>query len=385
MASSRNPDPRTYLDSGTPEPPGTPLRVEEPPSRSSSPDQLGSNTDMETPENIATTNTKKSNRPATTAPRPRYFATVDGSSPDPIGDLDWEPPILQPGLNRSKHNGPSNSTIPQKRSTGARNLTPEPVRPPPTLNEFTFATHRPSALTPIATSAEEAIAIARNMVIQASSLVTCTKKQSQLLDLLEVFRDFTENGRVNKHGLSVLASQVSSLESVSRTIGSKVRELNKPATATTATPSNRPPPTASASTSYAAAAARGQPSTSDWQQVSKKKTTAPPPKNTLSNRQLVLIQEHPAPYNSLALRNAFNQAFANKGVTSPVMASVHRAPTFRSWQKVEIHRFFDRFHLKYLFLISPRRYFYAAALWAGPQTALLHLEVLLNFWWSVRP
>ncbi|KAF1935530.1 hypothetical protein EJ02DRAFT_123645, partial [Clathrospora elynae] len=71
------------------------------------------------------------------------------------------------------------------------------------------------------------------MVIQATSIATSTQEQSQLLDLLEVFRDFTENGRVNKHGLSVLASQVSSLETISRTIGSKVRQLQKPAPATT--------------------------------------------------------------------------------------------------------------------------------------------------------
>ncbi|KAF1934871.1 hypothetical protein EJ02DRAFT_309788, partial [Clathrospora elynae] len=181
---------------------------------------------------------------------------------------------------------------------------------------------------PVAKSAKEAIAIARTMVIQATSMATSTQEQSQLLDLLEVFRDFTENGRVNRHGLSVLASQVSSLETISRTIRSKVRQLQKPAPATTtitaAQPSRLPTTqaptttTTSATTSYASTAARGQPTTSDWQQVGKKKTATSPLKNSLSSRQL----DNPTPFNSLALRNAFNKAFASKGVPSPVIASV---------------------------------------------------------------
>jgi hypothetical protein len=73
--------------------------------------------------------------------------------------------------------------------------------------------------------------------------------------------------------------------------------------------------------SYAAAAARGHPTT-DWQQVARRKSPAPSPKNSLSSRQLVLIQERPTQFASLALRNAFNKAFADKGVSSPVIASV---------------------------------------------------------------
>jgi hypothetical protein len=234
--------------------------------------------------------------------------------------------------------------VPQKRATN----TPEAPRPAPTwnpaqdapyaaptLNAFSFTSQRLATITPQASSAEEAIAIARNMVLQASSLVKCTKKQSQLLDLLEVFRDFTETGRVNKHGLAILASQVSSLETVSRSLGSKVRELHKPSTAT-AIPANtaatlKQPAIAvtTAKPTYAATAAQGQPANASWQQVTRKSAAPPPPKNSLNVRQLVLIQEsqvlsqenRPA-FDPLALRNAFNLAFANKGVNGPVVASV---------------------------------------------------------------
>ncbi|KAF1935481.1 hypothetical protein EJ02DRAFT_124331 [Clathrospora elynae] len=56
-----------------------------------------------------------------------------------------------------------------------------------------------------------------------------------------------------------------------------------------------------------------------------------------------------------------------------------RTPTFQSCRKVKIHRFFYLFYLKTPFLISPQRYFYAAALWAGAQTALLQLELRIIF------
>jgi hypothetical protein len=331
------------LDDGTPGPPDTPLRMEAPLDRSSSPDS-DTDTDMDGMEKGQSLHKQSKTQP-TTGKRVRFFPTIEGSSPHPLDMFDSTSPLpqitrrtQQPGPNRSNHTLLLNSNLPQKRPTSTpeaphpattQSRTPEALCPGPTLNKFSFTAQRLAALTPCATTAEEAIAIARNMVIQAFSLVSCTKKQSQLLDLLEVFRDFTENGRVNKHGLSVLASQVASLETVSRTIGTKIRQLQKPSTTTPSTsPQPMPKPPTPTLTSYAATAARAQPTTSDWQQVTKK-SAAPQPKNSLNNRQLVLIQEsqvlalenHPA-FDPLALCNAFNLAFANKGVTGPVVASV---------------------------------------------------------------
>jgi phosphoribosylformylglycinamidine (FGAM) synthase-like enzyme len=60
------------------------------------------------------------------------------------------------------------------------------------------------AMQSAAESEKECIEQARNLVAKASVLAVSTERKTQLLDLLEVFRDFTEKGRVNKHSLSVL-------------------------------------------------------------------------------------------------------------------------------------------------------------------------------------
>jgi hypothetical protein len=91
-------------------------------------------------------------------------------------------------------------------------------------------------------SEKECIEQVRNLVAKASVLAISTERKTQLLDLLEVFRDFTEKERVNKHCLSVLANQVSSLETVTKNLGKSVREMRKTA------PKQSPPP-ASASAS----------------------------------------------------------------------------------------------------------------------------------------
>jgi hypothetical protein len=274
--------------------------------------------DLEPPERTGT---------STPTPTPIQLS----SSPDPIGDAGFETRHV-----RFAHKpfAIPQSVIPKKRG-GSNILTSERL---PALNPFQFAATHP-APAPIhpATSGlteEQCLLKARDLVVQASTLATSTKRKTQLLDLLEVFRDFTESGRVNKHGLSILASQVSSLETVSRSLGSKVRELHKPSPATTI-PANPAltlqQPAIAATTAkptYATTAAKGQPANTDWQQVTRK-SAAPPPKNALNIRQLVLIQEsqvlspeNRAAFDPLALRNAFNLAFANKGVNGPVVASV---------------------------------------------------------------
>ena len=190
------------------------------------------------------------------------------------------------------------------------------------------------AIESAAESEKECIEQARNLVAKASVLAASTERKTQLLDLLEVFRDFTEKGRVNKHGLSVLANQVSSLETVSKNLGKSVCEIHKTASkqATAPAPASAPVPALSVNTpvvngnhtlSYAASAANG-PNT-DWKVVEKKKTQPSKPKHSLSNRQLVLTQEenqNTAGIDPLAIRNAFNAAFAAKGVSNPVITSV---------------------------------------------------------------
>jgi hypothetical protein len=284
------------------------------------PESLDFPMDLEPPE-----------RPVTPTRLPIFLT----SSPDPLGDpgpatrhvqFDPEPIAIPHGIIPKQ----PRSTVPHKRSIASRNPTPDIVRQCPAPSPFQFAAGAPTCPAPSTMTEEQCLLKARDLVVQASTLATSTKRKTQLLDLLEVFRDFTESGRVNKHGLSVLASQVSSLETVSRSLGSKVRELHKPSSTTSTTqPQPTPKPPTPAFTSYAATAARAQPTTSDWQQVTRKKTTATPVKNSLNNRQLVLIQESQVhsqqnrpTFDPLALRNAFNLAFTNKGVNGPVVASV---------------------------------------------------------------
>ncbi|KAF1357983.1 hypothetical protein EJ07DRAFT_180621 [Lizonia empirigonia] len=246
------------------------------------------------------------------------------SSPDPLGELD--PSTHCPTQSSYAFTANAATATSHKRTASSRSAIPDALRPAPF--QFTAAS-RPLAQAPVASTCEEALSIARSMVIQASALATSRKTQTDLLDLLEVFRDYTENNRVNKHSVSVLASQVSNLESVSRAIGSKTKLLQKPALAavTQALPQRSTPAastpaatsaSASASTSastttapsYATAAANGQPKT-DWQTVAKKKTPIPTPKNSLSTRQLVLLQDQQTSINSttnsfssLAIRGA---------------------------------------------------------------------------------
>jgi hypothetical protein len=89
---------------------------------------------------------------------------------------------------------------------------------------------------------KECIEQAQYLVAKASVLAVSTERKTQLLDLLEVFQDFTEQGHVNKHGLSVLANQVSSLETFSKNLGKSVCKIHKTAAKPSATPAPTPAP-----------------------------------------------------------------------------------------------------------------------------------------------
>ena len=177
--------------------------------------------------------------------------------------------------------------------------------------------------TPKATTVEEALEIARNLVIQAANLAENNPtQQTSLLDLVEVFRDYTETGRVSKKNAAILGDQISSLSNVSKELRDKIRRLDKP-TPTPAQPNqqgNRQTAAPTQPISYAAAAAANK--EQQWTNVQKKAPQKAKP--SLKERQLVLVnQGGPAAFDALRLRNAFNQAFTGKGgVQSPVVASV---------------------------------------------------------------
>jgi hypothetical protein len=188
-------------------------------------------------------------------------------------------------------------------------------------------------------TARDAILQARDLLIQACSLASSHKEQSKLLDILEVFREYTENGRLQTAS-TIIASQVANLESATRQIENKAKALakapvpsvpSKPSTlrqspgtgppgltGTTGTPSSTPSGTPS---SYASIARNGQ----EWTLV-KPKAKKPERTNSKPNR-LILVRSAATPldFSSLALRNAFNKAFADKGVKGPVVNTITKS------------------------------------------------------------
>jgi hypothetical protein len=65
---------------------------------------------------------------------------------------------------------------------------------------------------------------ARDLLIKATSLTKEYDKQTRLLDLIEIFREYAEKGKVLKTS-NIIASQVISLENTTRRIESKTKKL----------------------------------------------------------------------------------------------------------------------------------------------------------------
>jgi hypothetical protein len=64
------------------------------------------------------------------------------------------------------------------------------------------------------------------LIVQAYTLTKAREEQSKLLDLLEVFREYTEKGRLQTAS-TIIASQIANLESATRQIENKARALAK--------------------------------------------------------------------------------------------------------------------------------------------------------------
>lgn len=186
---------------------------------------------------------------------------------------------------------------------------------------------------------------ARDLIVKASAAATTHTEQSSLLDLLEVFRDFTENGRV-KTASTILATQVASLETTTRNMTRKAQQLATVASnslASAAKPNSPNPPakpdsrlTPGSKQTFASVAKQQNKlaATSEgWETVSYAKraspTTAPTPKRPRqTNNRLVLLQTAPlttSHFSPIQLRNELNKAFAAKGIAGPVVATVTRS------------------------------------------------------------
>lgn len=195
--------------------------------------------------------------------------------------------------------------------------------------------HQRTYLKPL--SAKEAILEARDLIVMASTMTTSRDEQTKLLDLLEIFREYTEKGRLTAAS-NIITTQITNLETASRKIETHAKTLAK-APATTISNSSKnihqEKNPMSKPLSFAAAAAQGNNLTQksqEWTLVSKANTAKPPQrdkKKDLSERRLILIKSSNTSsesFSPLTARNQINAAFGKAGIKGPVVASV--AKTF---------------------------------------------------------
>ena len=111
---------------------------------------------------------------------------------------------------------------------------------------------------------QSAILEARDLIVLASTLTDSRDEQNRLLDLLSIFREYTEKGDLFKAS-TIITSQIANLESATRQLTSKTRDLNKvqpavPSTRTSTTQSTNP---STQKPSYTSAAKTNQPASSE--------------------------------------------------------------------------------------------------------------------------
>ena len=275
-------------------------------------------TNTETP----TRDSNNPQNPSTTLDNDEVLDKAPSSS-NPFFNGPTEPPSSPDPLfiGRTGKSFTAKRTIPQKRPSSPSSRS-QRTRNPPTAN-FTF---QQSPLKQTISSVKEGIQGARDLLVQAANLCSSNDEQTRILDLIEILRDYTEFGRIKKQELSILKSQISHLDVITRNASKVIHLQPKPSLKTTSTPQlSRPVEAAKPPMpSYANVVARDLPKASEWTTVNnKKKATSPSiAKNNLSSRQLILAQKTLTAINSLELRNKINNAFASNGVKSPVIVSV---------------------------------------------------------------
>jgi hypothetical protein len=75
-------------------------------------------------------------------------------------------------------------------------------------------------------SINDLILQARSLIVKAAGLTKAHEEQTRLLDLIEVFREYAEKGKVTTSS-RIIASQVANLELTTRKIDLKAKELSK--------------------------------------------------------------------------------------------------------------------------------------------------------------
>jgi Na+/phosphate symporter len=130
-------------------------------------------------------------------------------------------------------------------------------------------------------SIPELILQARSLIVKAAGLTKAHEEQTRLLDLIEVFREYTEKGKVITSS-RIIASQVANLESTTRKIDLKAKELSKAKPTIAQVASTGANQQSTITTSY---------KPQEWQLVEKKekKKTQSSPIRKDNTRRLILI------------------------------------------------------------------------------------------------
>lgn len=272
------------------------------------------------PPNIDPMDTEKISNEASSLVLPTLSS--QSTEPIPLGILSSSDPLLNDpfspaGISASIHR-------PQNRKRA----------PPSSSTDHPHINKEPRIFNTLPDSARTAILQARDLIVQAYTLTKSREEQSKLLDLLEVFREFTEKGRI-QNASSIIASQVANLETATQQIEKKARDLAKTsARASESTTRSTSRSTSSPSTgSFASIAAKGASTaaTQEWTTTGQLKATTKAPekaKPVSKANRLILVKTSTGTstsFSPLATRNALNKAFAEKGIKGPVVTSVTKS------------------------------------------------------------
>lgn len=206
-------------------------------------------------------------------------------------------------------------------------------------HSFSSAPEHLGQMTPTILTVNQGVDQAMAALVKAAALAA-GEQQHNLLDLIEIFRDYTVSGRVQKKEANILSYQITKLDllqkSLIKSVSTQAKSAQKtplqpqPATQQAKPAAWKPqPPQQSQNTpvpSWANTASQNIPKGNEWTEIKKKSHTPVKPKNSLSSRQLVLVQNHATPRNipfdPFTLRNKINKAFEVNGLNLPVVVSV---------------------------------------------------------------
>ena len=175
---------------------------------------------------------------------------------------------------------------------------------------------------PVAKNSEQAIYWARDLILQASTMEESHIAQNKLLELLDVFRDYTETGRVANPITEKLSAK---LAYHSATLTNASQQATKTLKQATIAASNKAQPAAQLTqkptqTSYAAIAANN--ANQAWTTIQPRKKPAQQAKKPVSYYQTLVTLEEGQTTSPLLVRNKINQAFQKAGIAGPVIQQV---------------------------------------------------------------